>query len=727
MIFKNGKNRVEFKKVLQYFYLYTMSGTLPDFEYDIFISYRHNDNLDGWVTNFIQSLEKELRSTIKEPVSVYFDSNLRDGLHETHDVDDSLKGKLRCLIFIPIISHTYCDPKSFAWQKEFLAFKKLASEDRFGLKIKLQSGNVASRILPVRIHDLDPEDKQLLEAELGGILRSIDFIYKSAGVNRPLTPKEDELRITGQVLYRDQENKVAIAIKEIITSLKRPTKRISESKQIQYTTLSDSNFKLSKEKIIFTTLGLMILFVLIFGVSQFIETKGESGVIDKSIAVLPFVNMSSDPEQEYFSDGLSEALGDLLAKIKELKVIARTSSFSFKGKNIDVRTIGESLGVAHILEGSVQKSGNKIRVTAQLIKTSDGSHLWSETYEREIDDIFKMQDEIAQYVVKELKVNLMVGEKMASARPKNMEAYKLYLQGRYYYFQSDPKALEAFQAALKIDSLYAKAWAGMASQWHSMGSGTLSYLQVLEKARGYALRALSIEPNEPDAIGAMAFIYFIADHNYAKAEQEVLRGLQIDPNNNNLLIALCQINIALGNTRKAEDIALKLVEIDPINPFAIITHARSYWAQKKLTDAEREFKTAYELSPKNYIIPYSLGLISLEKGNAAEALDRLVNKNTENFVGCRIAASMAYFALGRKKESDEILQWAKGYGIASEGEIANCYAFRNEKDQAFQWINKAIDQNETTDLLIVSPGFFFNHFKNDPRHKEIYRRLNIPL
>ena len=210
MIFKNGKNRVEFKKVLQYFYLYTMSGTLPDFEYDIFISYRHNDNLDGWVTNFIQSLEKELRSTIKEPVSVYFDSNLRDGLHETHDVDDSLKGKLRCLIFIPIISHTYCDPKSFAWQKEFLAFKKLASEDRFGLKIKLQSGNVASRILPVRIHDLDPEDKQLLEAELGGILRSIDFIYKSAGVNRPLTPKEDELRITGQVLYRDQENKVLV-------------------------------------------------------------------------------------------------------------------------------------------------------------------------------------------------------------------------------------------------------------------------------------------------------------------------------------------------------------------------------------------------------------------------------------------------------------------------------------------------------------------------------------
>ena len=163
-----------------------MPSILPTFEYDIFISYRHNDNLDGWVTDFVQILEKELRSTLKDTLTIYFDKNPHDGLLETHNVDKSLEGKLKCLIFIPIISQTYCDTKSFAWQHEFVAFNKLAKEDLFGRDIKLNNGNVASRILPIKIHDLDLEDKMLLENELGGALRAIEFIYKEAGVNRPL-------------------------------------------------------------------------------------------------------------------------------------------------------------------------------------------------------------------------------------------------------------------------------------------------------------------------------------------------------------------------------------------------------------------------------------------------------------------------------------------------------------------------------------------------------------
>src|ERR1700704_827152 len=200
-----------------------MPSVFPGFEYDVFISYRQKDNRqDGWVTQFVKALQNELDATFKEDVSIYFDVNPHDGLLETHDVDDSLKDKLKCLIFIPIISQTYCDPKSFAWQQEFLAFKKLAVEDSLGLKIKLPGGNVANRILPVRIHDLDPEDLQLLETELNGVLRPVDFIYKSSGVNRSLTPREDEVRTSGQILYRDQVNKVANAIKEIIQGLKTP-------------------------------------------------------------------------------------------------------------------------------------------------------------------------------------------------------------------------------------------------------------------------------------------------------------------------------------------------------------------------------------------------------------------------------------------------------------------------------------------------------------------------
>ena len=156
-----------------------MASIIPDYEYDIFISYRQKDNKgDRWVSEFVESLKEELESTFKEDVSVYFDINPHDGLLETHDVAASLSEKLRCLIFIPVISRTYCDPRSFAWEHEFLAFADKASLDQFGMNIRLPGGNVAKRVLPVQIHDLDNEDRKLCESVLGGVLRSIEFIYK---------------------------------------------------------------------------------------------------------------------------------------------------------------------------------------------------------------------------------------------------------------------------------------------------------------------------------------------------------------------------------------------------------------------------------------------------------------------------------------------------------------------------------------------------------------------
>jgi len=199
-----------------------MSSIIEGYNYDIFISYRQKDNKhDGWVTEFVDNLKGELESTFKEEISVYFDINPHDGLLETHDVDASLKDKLKCLVFIPIISRTYCDPKSFAWEHEFKAFIEQASQDQFGLKVKLPNGNVASRVLPIKIHELDPEDKTLLENELGGVLRGIEFIYKEAGVNRPLTPNDNSNKNFNKTFYRDQINKVANAVKEIITSVKK--------------------------------------------------------------------------------------------------------------------------------------------------------------------------------------------------------------------------------------------------------------------------------------------------------------------------------------------------------------------------------------------------------------------------------------------------------------------------------------------------------------------------
>lgn len=209
-----------------------MSGIIEGYTYDIFISYRQKDNkYDGWVTEFVDNLKRELDTTIKEEVSVYFDMNPHDGLLETHDVDASLKAKLRCLIFIPIISHTYCDSNSFAWEHEFKAFIEEASRDEYGLKIKLTNGNIANRVLPVRIHDLDAEDLELCESTLGGVLRGVEFIYKSPGVNRPLRVREDKLQDNlNKTIYRDQINKTANAIKELFSGI-RAGERLSEKGQ----------------------------------------------------------------------------------------------------------------------------------------------------------------------------------------------------------------------------------------------------------------------------------------------------------------------------------------------------------------------------------------------------------------------------------------------------------------------------------------------------------------
>src|ERR1035437_2916211 len=194
-----------------------MPSIVQGYEYDIFISYRQKDNqYDGWVTEFVGNLKRELDATFKEEISVYFDFNSHDGLLETHDVNASLKEKLKCLIFIPIISQTYCDLRSFAWQHEFCVFNKTANEDLFGRDIRLNNGNEASRILPVKITNLDDKDTTILQSEVGAVLRAIEFIFKSPGVNRPLTPSDNPDKNQNHTFYRDQINKVANSIQEII-------------------------------------------------------------------------------------------------------------------------------------------------------------------------------------------------------------------------------------------------------------------------------------------------------------------------------------------------------------------------------------------------------------------------------------------------------------------------------------------------------------------------------
>lgn len=205
-----------------------MPSLIQGFEYDVFISYRQNDNRSGWVTKFVEDLREELAATLKDPINIYFDENPHDGLLDTHLVDESLKGKLKCLIFVPILSRTYCDPKGFAWDHEFIPFCMMAKEDAFGMVVRLGSGNAASRVLPVTIHDIDQQDKQLFEKQLAGQLRPVDFVFRSSGVNRPLSPEDARSENASKALYRDQINKVANAVEALVSSLRQPEKIIPQ-------------------------------------------------------------------------------------------------------------------------------------------------------------------------------------------------------------------------------------------------------------------------------------------------------------------------------------------------------------------------------------------------------------------------------------------------------------------------------------------------------------------
>jgi len=298
-----------------------MPSIIPGYEYDIFISYRHKDNKPlsgaarhgdghntsgGWVTEFVNDLSKELESTFKEDISIYYDSNPVDGLLETHNVDKSLEGKLKCLIFIPIVSQIYCDPRSFAWQNEFCAFNKMAQSEPIGRDIKLRNGNVASRILPVMIHNLDAEDRNLIESELDSKLRSIDFIFRSPGVNRPLLPDDKRQENANNLFYRDQINKVANAIKEIVSAIKYPERSSDAYSDGSTEEMEDASY-----------------------ITENVN-KPEQTLLEKSLAVLPFVSLSHDPSQEYFADGITENILIQLASLPQLRVISRTSVMRYK-------------------------------------------------------------------------------------------------------------------------------------------------------------------------------------------------------------------------------------------------------------------------------------------------------------------------------------------------------------------------------------------------------------
>jgi len=467
-----------------------MSSIIEGYNYDIFISYRQKDNKhDGWVTKFVENLKGELEATFKEDVSVYFDENPHDRLQETHNVDKSLEGKLNCLIFIPILSQTYCDPKSYAWQNEFLAFIKTAENDRFGKDIKLRSGNVASRILPVRIHDLEPEDVKLFEKETGSVLRAIDFIFKTTtGVSRPLLSIEDHPNDNlNKTFYRDQINKVAHAIKEIILGMKiepvlevkekvQQRESVKESREDERRIDLEKPAKAVRSKILIPVA--IVALLIVAGIIAYpklfkrdtLESLREIGKI--SVAVIPFQNMTNDTTWNVWQDGIQNELITYLTNSEELKVrqtesvntLIQSKGFTnYASITPSVASkISQKLDANIFIYGSIKQVGTTLRVNAQLIDSKSEEIFKSFQIDGTEEKILNITDSLSVMLRDFILISILEKDIIKDFRPlistSSSKAYRYYLYGNQAFYKYDyPTSREWYRKAIDIDSSFAEA------------------------------------------------------------------------------------------------------------------------------------------------------------------------------------------------------------------------------------------------------------------------------
>jgi TolB-like protein/cytochrome c-type biogenesis protein CcmH/NrfG len=450
-----------------------------------------------------------------------------------------------------------------------------------------------------------------------------------------------------------------------------------------------------------------------------------------SIAVLPFVNMSSDKEQEYFSDGLAEELLNHLAKIPGLRVVARTSSFQFKGKTEDLRAVGEKLNVGTILEGSVRKEGKKVRITAQLIKAADGFHLWSETYDRELSDIFAVQEEIARSVAGSLKVALLGGKPaLQSAQGTNTEAYNAYLQGRYFSQRSSKDNLEKsigyYEQAVKLDPKYAPAWVELAVvRTDQAGRAYLPVDEGWRRSREAAERALALDANLAGAHAAIGLIKLEYDWDWTGADASFQRALALEPGNATVVWGAAYLAATLGRFEEAKELAHRAVELDPLGVWARYGLAIHAWSDGRLDEAVAAFKKVLELNPEFPSAHAFLGRVYLAQGHPQEALAEM-ERDTEA-VWRLYGEALAYHALGRKPQSDAALgQLVAKYRVESAFQIAEVYAFRGEADRAFEWLERAYVQRDSG-LPWIKGDPPLKSLERDPRWAAFLKKMRLPV
>jgi TolB-like protein/tetratricopeptide (TPR) repeat protein len=454
-------------------------------------------------------------------------------------------------------------------------------------------------------------------------------------------------------------------------------------------------------------------------------------VDDMSIAVLPFVDMSQAKDQEYFSDGLSEELLNQLAQVPNLRVIARTSSFSFKGKEVPVSDIARTLQVGHVLEGSVRKSGNTLRITAQLIRAADSSHLWSQTYDRPLDDVFKVQDEISREVVSALRFKLLPGKQPDNTqRTRDPKAYEQYLLGqdlvRTGGRASVEAALAAYQRAVAIDPTYANAWAQVGNALGSMSDFQDTPAQreaKIDESIATATKAIALAPDLPEGYTVRGNLRHRLRWDWKGAQEDLARAIALDPNRATTLRTHSAILSSLGRGDEAVAAARKATELDPVGEDSWTQLGRALAGKHEDAKAREAFERALVLNPQQNWANFLLGNLLLQQGEAELAMSYYA-RAPEQFRTTGIA--MVEFTRGNEAGSKEALaKMEKDFAIGFAYQIAQAYAWRGEKDQAFEWLERSYDIHDAG-LVRLPYDPAVDPLRSDPRFAVLVKKMGFP-
>jgi len=475
----------------------------------------------------------------------------------------------------------------------------------------------------------------------------------------------------------------------------------------------------------------------LFFLGRYTVTSKQSGSVEvsaKSIAVLPLVNTSGDPGNDYFSDGLSEELIAVLAKIPGLKIIGRSSSFLFKGKSDDSRMIGEKLGVTNLLEGSVRKQGDRVRIVAELINAADGRALWSETYDRELKDVFAVQSEIATAVTEQLKIKLLGAPAKSDAAPSNdnLAAYNALQQGTFYFRLSTEegtrKATEFYGEAIRLDPRYALAYAQLSAAWRQLAATWLVSGEANEgfaKARNAAQTALSLAPDLAAAHEALGFVLVTPDLDFAGAEVEFRKAEKLAPADAGPKFALSFLFAAQGRLAEAENIMRQTLALDPLGVTRYLNLARILIAGGRYDEAEAALRKAIELQPAAARLHAYLTTLDLIRGNAAAALQdaQLESKGFWQ----DYALALAQQGKSDRAAADAALQTLiDKYAASGPFQIATVYGLRKEPDKMFDWLERAYTEHDPGLTQLLGTPFILN-YRDDPRFAALCQKLKVPV